>query len=99
MTEESKYGFERAMQRAYRNGFKGGTIGYYPTRPNVVEYEEYKKWLMNPEFWRCLGVAERWEEKMVDGTPYLTYRTHWKDLVDHLSDGGEVNDFFDKLLK
>jgi hypothetical protein len=62
--------------------------------------------LLDPEFWRCLGKAEGWggspkfrNEQSYKIHEYHMWQAHWHRFIDHLSEGKDINSFFDNLLK
>lgn len=89
---EGRYGYRRGMPPVIMEG-----------NPRIGLFQEQaitqKEALLDPEFWKCLGKAEGWTEYMSDGTPYTTYRRYWKDLIDHLAEGRDIESYFKELLK
>lgn len=105
---------QKAIQRAIEGGWKGvdaeiikGQIFTFGKK--IVDSQA----LLDPEFWKCLGKTENWDELCSQcGNPkeshgyrhvYSPSDNKWEDkwhsLMDHLTDDGNVADFFNKLLK
>lgn len=71
--------------------------------------------LLDPTFWQCLGKAMGWEGKkqqVIDNGPYSRpryelggweqtgdWKKEWHSLIDHLADGGNVDEFMNNLIK
>lgn len=71
--------------------------------------------LLDPLFWQALGKADGWKDvyigqpKYVKGALYGQSVTgnevwqewlyHWHRFIDHLAQGGDVDEFFNNLLK
>jgi len=55
--------------------------------------------LLDNDFWQCLGKAMGWRRVKEWDEKYAPYQKHWHSLVDHLADGGNVDMFFERLLK
>lgn len=58
-----------------------------------------KSAILDPQFWQCLGKAMGWEDS--DQTyvqpPYTNWRIQWHRMIDHLSDGGTIESYFETL--
>lgn len=68
----------------------------------VTSVEVY---LMDYKFWKCLGKREQWDPVRLP-SPAITadvgftnWIEVWHSLIDHLANGGSIDDFFNKLLK
>lgn len=72
------------------------------------------KILFDPEFWKCLGNAEGWEEsdnttkrlyQKSGGNPdfmpvgLLKWLQRWHGLIDHVAKNGTPDEYFTKILK
>lgn len=85
---------EKAIKRAIEGGYKEGCA----TMCN-------SDYLLDPLFWQALGKAEGWDngvdEKSVGAITYVppAWRREWYHFIDHLADGGTLDDFFNSLLK
>lgn len=64
--------------------------------------------LLDPNFWQCLGKAEGWDEEFnLDGSladgfsikTYLEWQYRWHQFIDHIADGGDIDTFFNNLIK
>jgi len=66
--------------------------------------------LIDPLFWQALGKQQGWYDHQLRGkhgeclecgAPQcaIEWRENWHYFIDHLADGGNVDDFFNKLLK
>lgn len=97
-----KTGLELAIERAI---FKGDW-----TPPTIYKehHEQYYFWLMwcvmQPLFWQSLGRAEGWYEKKYGNTYFqrrqaFQWEINWHRFIDHLTSDGDINKFFDSLLK
>jgi hypothetical protein len=97
---------EKAIKRAIEGGWKGDQKDY----STAIQYVDTLPYhcLLDPEFWQCLGKAEGWIERLdnidvctdcLDKYIPIGWRKKWHSLIDHLSSGGNIEDFFNKLLK
>ena len=63
-----------------------------------VFYRDY--FLLDPEFWRCLGKAEGWgiepSGSIWQGEPQ--WKIYWHRFIDALSEGQTPDQFFTELL-
>lgn len=76
-------------------------------RSDPEEFLKPQEYLLDPDFWQYLGKAEGWPQKLPQ--PYQTGNGNWIDItwweykwhefIRHLADGGNVDDFFNNLLK
>lgn len=61
---------------------------------------------MSPLFWQALGKAEGWGKSIIDGKEWKTgrdgyknvWQSYWHDLIDALSQGKTIEEFFGELL-
>lgn len=109
------------MKEALRKSYEGG---YRPDKLNrtfewkedmsgaTEEYQvDWKHAVLDPEFWRCLGVAMGWRDRKYSarfvGATYpdeprmieqLKWKAEWHRFIDWLSDGKSPDDFFKVLL-
>lgn len=93
------------MKSAINSAFRGGYEGYYDMYAKDKE-KYFNKFLLDPEFWKCLGKSEGWVEKGKGGwfdnhkrETVLSWDIAWHSLIDHLENGISVDDFFNKILK
>lgn len=52
------------------------------------------------KFWKALGVQQGWEEwdkYRPEGN--TLWKKYWHSFIDHMADGGDINEFFNNLLK
>ena len=74
--------------------------------PNNASYSMEKVYL-DPEFWQALGKSIGWrldktqfsEGRQGHTRTYLMsgWQYRWHNFIDHLSDGGTIEEYFDKL--
>lgn len=91
---------EKAIQKALSVGYK-------------VKDGFKQNILLDKDFWSALGKAEGWEEKIEyrieigtltqsngeeDTTDY-TWKYHWHKFIDHIAMGGDIESFFNNLIK
>lgn len=84
---------EKAIKKAIEGGWK-----YEENSPT----ENLYKWkvVCDPLFWSSLGKAEGWDKEINEGTGHFQdWGWHWHRFIDHLANGGTVDDFFNNLLK
>ncbi len=64
--------------------------------------------LLDPLFWQALGKAEGWTtDGKTSRFSSMTFgefekrhwKTHWHSLIDHLAQGGDIDTFFNNLIK
>ena len=60
--------------------------------------------VLDPQFWQALGKAEGWEKvgSAITFSAFFkgnTWKNCWHSFIDHLAEGGNVDEFFNKLLK
>lgn len=70
--------------------------GGYQTEDALGEMSEFQI-VLDPEFWKCLGVALGWEAKQLSGI-YPESRWHGHRFWDWIMDGKEADEFFKMLL-
>lgn len=108
---------ELAIKKAFKEGWRPKA---YPSLKSMGEATAHAllmslgdgNILIDPEFWKCLGKAEGWNEGKLkemqimldDGTilPSATWKIwqyHQHRLIDHLSEGKDAESFFEGLLK
>ena len=96
------------METAIKRAIDGGWIPKEPidqwghffeeTGHFSVFYDYY--FLLDPEFWRCLGKAEGWgiepSGSIWQGEPQ--WKIYWHRFIDALSEGQTPDQFFTELL-
>lgn len=67
--------------------------------------------LLDKDFWQALGKAEGWDKQheyqcytwqkggKCDCIPETKYIYEWHNFIDHLATNGDINSFFEELLK
>ena len=89
------------METAIKKAIEGGYDGHGLTLDSGAVI--YDRFLLDPLFWQCLGKAEMWREKELeakDGTKYKAeYIYVWHSFIDHIAEGGDIDSFFNQLLK
>jgi len=63
---------------------------------------QWRSYLLDPEFWKCLGKAEGWGYLTVsrdDWTQQPKWLYEWHRLIDHLASRKTVDSFFEELIK
>ncbi|MFA5990475.1 MAG: hypothetical protein WC803_12840 [Sphingomonas sp.] len=103
---------EKAMKVGWDDGnfamTKDETTTYFVKVGNWYYNQDF---LLDPEFWKCLGKAMGWEEdyyhldyrlhddKILD--EFIAHRPEWNyrqhRLIDHLAEGGTINSYFETL--
>jgi hypothetical protein len=89
---------EKYIQKAISGGFDKMWEGTYGCQAEVF---------LDPEFWKCLGKAMGWKHKTTndkitqhkDCTRFCDWRREWHRFIDHLANGGSIEDFFKSLEK
>lgn len=105
---------ERALKKAIEGGYTPCQNAQFKLWSNNGQ-ESYRAQIgdsvfLDPLFWQCLGKAEEWfyedgrsVAKYINNDPkhtqYDMYLWHWHRFIDHLDQGGNVDEFFEKLLK
>jgi hypothetical protein len=57
------------------------------------------KVILDPSFWQCLGKAIGWEgEDMYQSLTMSAYMAYWHRLIDHISEGGTIEKYFEELV-
>lgn len=99
------------MQKAIEQAIKGGYItGFRYDKLAKMDgiTAVFEVLLLDPDFWKCLGIAEGWDKNQSSEALYVgefSDRNHprWKRnqhfLIDHIANGGSIEDFFKKILK
>lgn len=54
--------------------------------------------LLDPDFWKALGVGLNWKEDN-DSLRNTGWYLAMHDLIDHIADGGDINEYFEELCK
>lgn len=85
------------MEKAYKLAREGGYEGRVYAPKLGAE-------LLDPLFWQALGKAEGWEkvDSAITFSVFFkgnTWKGYWHSFIDHLAEGGNVDEFFNKLLK
>lgn len=59
------------------------------------------KTLLRPEFWQALGKGLGWEGSItyIDGKKREHWELQWHRFIDHLASGGDIDSFFNELIK
>jgi len=85
--------------------------GYEPVNTSPYKWKMlYHRFLLDPEFWKCLGKAMGWKDVDThsqndpDGwgrfvTHFKPWLVKWHSFIDHLANGGSIEDFFKSLEK
>jgi hypothetical protein len=54
--------------------------------------------LMNPLFWQALGCNQGWgvgDEECDENV----WKDYWHRFIDHIADGGDIDEYFNQILK
>ncbi len=54
----------------------------------------HERIFLDPAFWKALGKAYDWPEY----TSRPAWKLHWHRFIDHLAEGGSIEDFFKSLV-
>lgn len=88
---------EQAIDIALKNGF---------SCPRHIALEYWGETLLDPLFWQALGKQQGWDFTRRTGTVLdklperrHEWERHWHGLITHLSNGGDIDTFFNNLLK
>lgn len=91
-------GTEQAIKKAVSVGYKD-----YTESPSHSTSKYHSDILLDPDFWKCLGKAEGWIVEMPSRYSFndeiAEWEHYWHSFIDHLADGGNIDDFFNNLLK
>lgn len=107
---------KNAIQKAIYGGYMHRWYMEDDNDPaNSLSFREPEKMLLDPEFWRCLGVAmgdgkskviksggepvDSISVNIVGGKIIERWRFRWHRFIDHLASGGSADEFFNDLLK
>lgn len=83
-----------ATERAIEDSIKGGYEGIEKSDSSeTICYECGGILLLDPEFWRCLGIARGWEKNELRNEPLEI----WMRLIFHLEAKKSAEDFFISL--
>ena len=89
-----KEAIKKAIEGGYQGQINGDIIAYLPGDNNFI--------LLDPLFWQCLGEALNMigsrSPRIEDLKLVEEYKIHWHRFIDHIADGGNVDDFFNNLL-
>lgn len=89
------------MEQAIKCATEGGYP--YKKQDGWVEGTAMLLMLLDPIFWCALGKQQMWHKAQpYAANPYLWedgWMRHWHELIDHIADGGNIDDFFNELLK
>lgn len=58
---------------------------------NALQMRGQTEHLHDPDFWKALGAARKWED-------VNAWRFHWHRFIDHLAEGKDVESFFASLV-
>lgn len=98
-----------AIQKAVEAGYQGWEM----PKDNFYSLPKAKLVLLNPLFWQCLGKQQGWEENFYhldyrilrDGVPdvFEAHKPEWHfhqhRFIDHITEGGTADGFFEVLIK
>lgn len=111
------------MEKAIKRAIDGGFLPECQDRENikiaiVQKTLDWNAYLLDKDFWQCLGKAEGWGEfidipcevcgqmschnKIVNGDRVKKInlcKTYWHSFIDHISDGKDIDSYFEKILK
>ena len=98
---------EKAIKKAIEGGYerKNGSFSL-PMKLNdefdIWEYDN-NTILLDPLFWQALGKTEGWDENEThwQGGDFVGKQSifEWHNFIDHIAQGKEIDEFFNKLLK
>ncbi len=92
------------MEKAIKKAIEGG-CDVNPIDENIICNNSYAHYLIDAEFWKCLGKSEGWLEKIPygerisywTGVPEWQYQLH--RFIDWIIEGKDINSFFNELIK
>lgn len=93
---------EEAIKRAIKGGWVDDGVAYgmkegdSPSNgdPKIDGWYYSKETFLDPQFWQCLGNAEGWMKSELRNEPL----ENWMRFIFHLNNGGQIDEFFEKLL-
>lgn len=86
---------EKAIKKAIEGGYADvfALIDTYQGIPPGMMQIMFNRCILDPKFWQALCMS------MDDGTGAIPdWRDRWYGFITHRIDGGEVEEFFSKLL-
>jgi hypothetical protein len=91
----------------YRKNYSTWYKKYSKDNEPTYCYLPHEVSLLDPEFWKCLGKSEGWEsgcglprsELCACRSCWMAWKYYWLDFIDHLAQGGTIDEFFEKILK
>ncbi len=88
------------MKDAITKAIEGG---YEPRGLEVIQCttlhdEYYDHYFLDPLFWQALGKAMGWEKRNSSDL-FPEWHLQWRNFIDHLASGKDVESFFKELLK
>lgn len=103
---------KEAIRMAYRGGYKPQKLNLKFDWEETGVTEEYQvDWrscVVDPLFWQCLGKALGWTVAFKCTVPGCkkdhkrdlnNWLKTWHHFIDHLANGGNVDEFFNNLLQ
>lgn len=83
---------QRAIEKAIEGGYEKGK--FFVDYHHINQLDDMMmqgQFLLDPEFWKCLGEAKEMFT--------FTWLYSWHCLIDHIAEGGTVEEYFEKILK
>lgn len=100
---------ERAIKKAIEGGWKAEQNAWVTELGGAVNVIHRADILLDTLFWSALGKTEGWsqecgviedygfeEDEMGDE---YEWKMRWYSFIKHLADGGNIDDYFTKILK
>lgn len=91
------------MKKAY------GRLGSWMEKGNTSSFLDWKHALLDPIFWKALGKSlglsqeevdvEIFETEMLPHLKVMPWIVVWHNFIDHIAEGGDIDEFFNKLIK
>ena len=104
---------EDAVRGGYRDDFEPSILMSTENLIEVLTAKHTHRVLLDPAFWQCLGKQRGWVCRHCEGTGQAKNRDkcfkcggegwddlwerNWHSLIDHLAQGGSVEEFFTNL--
>ena len=86
---------KQAIEKAIEGGYIHSSYNLEAVLADGMEFGLIEELVLDPSFWQYLGKAEGWGYV----SPYqkTSWETEWHRLIDHLSEGGTIEKYFEKL--
>lgn len=101
---------DQAIDIAIKNGYEDGkayysTLSQFKTIAPIMAEEVVRcVAVADPVFWKCLGIGLLWDSATECGSCEYPgseeeWKHYWHKFINHLANGGDINDYFIELLK